>query len=164
MRFATYLVDRKGWHYSRIFVIGGLFNSGTTVALDTRINWILTASWFECDFTQSFHLLFHSGHSSLVLLVHLYPSVTEVIYMLLEFVHETIHLGSVAITKVCDLSYGLLEVVSFIFVFLFSVKLAPFFYFWLWCCIQVWHWDHQFVHVGIQLWFKALNIKFLWLA
>ena len=64
-----------------------------------------------------------------MLLVHLDSSVAEVVYMLLELVHEPIHLGGVSITEIRDFSDGLLEVICLVFVFLFFVKLAPFFYF-----------------------------------
>ena len=64
-----------------------------------------------------------------MLLVHLDSSVAEVVYMLLELVHEAIHLGGVAITEIRDFSNGLLKVICLVFVFLLFVKLAPFFYF-----------------------------------
>lgn len=64
-----------------------------------------------------------------MLLVHLDSSVAEVVYMLLELVHEAIHLGGVAITEIRDFGNGLLKVICLVFVFLFFVKLAPFFYF-----------------------------------
>jgi hypothetical protein len=164
MRFATDLVDGKGWHYSWIFVVAWLFNLGAAVAFDSRVDWVLTASWFECNFAESFHLLFHGGHGALVLLVHLDSSVAEVVYMLLELVHEAIHLGGVAITEIRDFGNGLLKVICLVFVFLFFVKLAPFFYFRLWGCIQVWDRDHQFVHVGVEVCFELPDVKFLWVA
>lgn len=64
-----------------------------------------------------------------MLLAHFYSRVTEVVNMLLEFVHEAIHLGCVAIAEVSDFGYGVLHVDGFVFLFLFFVKLAPFFYF-----------------------------------